>query len=57
MSAEDSARGVTLGSVFPHLRESDLYVCGPPAWADLVLRDAFAAGIPRHQIHIERFES
>ncbi len=57
MSAEDAARGVTITSVFPRLVESDLYVCGPRAWADLVLRDALAAGIPTHQIHMERFES
>lgn len=56
MSAEDAARGVTITSVFPRLVQSDLYVCGPPAWADLVLRDALAAGIAPHRVHIERFE-
>ena len=57
MSAESAAQGVTILSVFPRLAESDLYVCGPKPWADLVIRDALAAGISPRQIHIERFES
>ena len=56
MSAEAVSRGVTLSSVFPQLLESDLYVCGPTPWADLVMRDAKAAGLPDHQIHVERFD-
>ncbi|AMM20773.1 oxidoreductase [Frondihabitans sp. PAMC 28766] len=56
-SAEDFGRGVTLTSTFPHLMESDLYICGPQAWADLVARDARLAGVPEHQIHQERFSS
>lgn len=56
MSADAIGRGVTIESVFPHLHESDLYVCGPSAWTDLVVRDARAAGIPGRQIHTERFD-
>jgi predicted ferric reductase len=56
-STDDYARGVTLASTFPHLLESDLYVCGPQAWTDLVVRDARLAGVPEHQIHQERFSS
>ncbi|RFA18091.1 ferredoxin reductase family protein [Subtercola boreus] len=56
LSAEALARGVTITSVFPALRESDLYVCGPQSWADLVIRDARAAGLPAAQIHVERFD-
>ncbi|GAB3119234.1 ferredoxin reductase family protein [Glaciibacter psychrotolerans] len=56
MSAEAIARGVTLASIFPDLASSDLYVCGPPAWTDLVVRDARTAGIPDLQIHVERFD-
>jgi predicted ferric reductase len=55
MTEEDLRRGVTLGSVFPHLLESDLYVCGPRAWSDLVVQDARRAGVPGHRIHLERF--
>jgi len=57
MTEEDLRRGVTLRSVFPRLLESDLYVCGPRAWSDLVVREARLAGVPEHQIHHERFES
>jgi len=56
-SAEDWNRGVTLESTFPHLLQSDIYVCGPQAWTDLVVRDARLAGVPEHQIHQERFTS
>ncbi len=56
-SADDFRRGVTLTSTFPHLLTSDLYICGPQAWADLVARDARLAGVPEHQIHQERFSS
>lgn len=55
MPQADAARGVTLASIFPHLNESDLYICGPTAWLDLVEADARANGIPDHQIHTERF--
>ncbi|ROR83329.1 Predicted ferric reductase [Plantibacter flavus] len=56
MSAESISRGVTIESVFPQLLESDLYVCGPSVWTDLVVRDARAAGLPEQQIHVERFD-
>lgn len=56
MSAESIARGVTIDSVFPDLLQSDLYICGPSAWTDLVVRDARAAGLPEQQIHTERFD-
>ncbi len=56
-SAEDWKRGVTLESAFPHLLESDVYVCGPQAWTDLVVQDARLAGVPEHQIHQERFNA
>ena len=57
MTEDDVRRGVTLRSVFPRLLESDLYVCGPRAWSDLVVQEARLAGVPEHQIHQERFES
>jgi predicted ferric reductase len=56
MPEEDARRGVTLASVFPHLAQSDLYLCGPTTWLDLVEADANAAGMPAHQIHAERFD-
>ncbi|WP_245570882.1 ferredoxin reductase family protein [Glaciibacter superstes] len=56
MSAEALARGVTLRNVFPEILNSDLYVCGPQRWADLVIRDAKAEGLRDEQIHVERFD-
>ena len=55
-SAEALDRGVTLATVFPALKDSDLYVCGPTPWTDLVIQDARAAGLPDVQIHVERFD-
>ncbi len=56
MSATDVARGVKLRSIFPDLDDSDLYVCGPAGWLDLVVADARASGLPEHRIHVERFD-
>jgi predicted ferric reductase len=56
MSADNVSRGVSLDTVFPGLRSSDVYVCGPQAWTDLVVRDVLAAGVPASRIHTERFD-
>ena len=56
MPQVDASRGVTLRSIFPDLENSDLYICGPTAWLDLVESDARLAGIPEHQLHTERFD-
>lgn len=56
MSASDFRRGVSLASVFPDLASSDLYVCGPQAWSELVVADARTAGLREEQIHVERFD-
>jgi predicted ferric reductase len=56
MSDADYGRHVSLRSAFPDLARSDLYVCGPQAWTDLVVQDARAMGLPEHQIHTERFD-
>jgi predicted ferric reductase len=56
MSRRDFERNVSLRSAFPDLANSDLYICGPQAWTDLVVEDARAAGLPDHQIHTERFD-
>jgi predicted ferric reductase len=44
-----------LTSWVPDVAERDVYVCGPGAWADLVLRDLRAAGVPEQHIHFETF--
>lgn len=35
--------------------DHDVYVCGPPAWMDAVLRDLRRAGFPASRIHRESF--
>jgi predicted ferric reductase len=39
----------------PDIRERDVFVCGPPAMTGAVLRSLRALGVPRRQIHAERF--
>lgn len=56
LSERDLERGVSLRSIFPDLGISDLYVCGPQVWTDLVVEDARDAGLAMHQIHTERFD-
>ncbi|CAN5152952.1 ferric reductase-like transmembrane domain-containing protein [soil metagenome] len=56
MTQADADRGLTLLGVFPDLLASDLYLCGPTSWLNVVEADARAAGIPDHQIHPERFD-
>ncbi len=56
MPQADARRGVTLHSVFPDLKNSDLYICGPTPWLDLVEAEARANNIPEHQLHTERFD-
>jgi predicted ferric reductase len=46
---------IRLADLVPHLAQSDVYVCGPQAAADLVIADALAAGTPASAIHNERF--
>ena len=46
---------MSLEHLVPHIAQSDLYVCGPQAVADLVIDDALAAGTPPSAIHNERF--
>jgi ferredoxin-NADP reductase len=49
LSAEALLRGV------PGLAERDVYLCAPPGMADAVRRSLQAAGLPRAQLHEERF--
>jgi predicted ferric reductase len=39
----------------PDLAERDVYVCGPPGMTDFAVRNVRKAGVPRRQVHIERF--
>jgi predicted ferric reductase len=56
-SASAVQQQVTLRRLFPNLLDSDVYVCGPQAWTDLVVRDLGTAGVPAARIHMERFDS
>ncbi|MEV4621347.1 ferredoxin reductase family protein [Asanoa sp. NPDC049573] len=44
-----------LMSLVPDIRERDVYVCGPPAMTSAVLRSLRDAGVPKRQVHAERF--
>lgn len=57
LSASAVQHQVTLRRLFPNLLHSDVYVCGPHAWTDLVVRDLTAAGVPASRIHLERFDA
>jgi ferredoxin-NADP reductase len=39
----------------PDIAERDVYVCGPPDWAESVRRSCAAAGLPPDHFHVETF--
>ncbi|WP_448631052.1 hypothetical protein [Cellulomonas soli] len=41
--------------LIPDLDEHDVFVCGPDGWADAVVADLRAAGVPDSAIHLERY--
>ncbi|SNT07001.1 Predicted ferric reductase [Asanoa hainanensis] len=44
-----------LSAMVPDIRERDVYVCGPPAMTDAVLKSLKEIGVPKRQVHAERF--
>jgi predicted ferric reductase len=44
-----------LETVVPDIRERDVYICGPEAMTVAVLRSLRALGVPKKQVHAERF--
>jgi len=44
-----------LHQLVPDLEQREVYLCGPPAMADLIARSVRRAGVPRTSIHTERF--
>jgi ferredoxin-NADP reductase len=44
-----------LNTLVPDITERDVYLCGPPGMVDGVLNRLRAIGVPRRQLHIERF--
>jgi predicted ferric reductase len=45
-----------LRAVVPDVRKRDCFVCGPPGLIDAVCRRLALLGVPKQQIHFERFE-
>jgi predicted ferric reductase len=44
-----------LKSLVPDLAGRDVYVCGPPGMVDRLVPSLRQAGVPRRQLHVERF--
>jgi predicted ferric reductase len=44
-----------LRELVPDLDERDVYVCGPPAMTDALVKSVRRAGVSHHHIHAERF--
>ena len=44
-----------LAALVPDVTERDIFVCGPPAMSTAVIRNLRRLGVPRPQIHAERF--
>jgi predicted ferric reductase len=44
-----------LTALVPDIRDRDVYVCGPPAMTDNVLKALKEIGVPKRQVHAERF--
>jgi predicted ferric reductase len=44
-----------LRGLVPDVRARDVYVCGPPAMTAVTERTLRRLGVPRHQVHVERF--
>ncbi|WP_240670057.1 ferredoxin reductase family protein [Actinoplanes solisilvae] len=51
----DYEDGEALRSLAPDIARHDVYVCGPDAWTESVLRAARAVGVPPARLHRERF--
>ena len=45
----------TLNKLAPHVRDSDVYVCGPAGFTDDVAHAAASLGVPTTRIHLEEF--
>lgn len=56
LSADAYGEGQTLATLAPDLEHSDVYICGPTPWTELVIEDAKKCGLPDHHIHAERFD-
>lgn len=44
-----------LAAAIPDITQRDVFVCGPPAMTDAVVQSLRTLGVPRHQVHAEKF--
>ena len=44
-----------LRGLVPDVRSRDVYLCGPTAMTDVTEKTLHRLGVPRHQVHVERF--
>jgi len=44
-----------LNALVPDITERDVYLCGPPGMVESILDRLRAIGVPRRQLHVERF--
>ena len=45
----------SLAAMVPDIRQRDVYVCGPPPMTEAVMSSLRELGLPRGQVHYERF--
>jgi ferredoxin-NADP reductase len=53
--AEGQRDGDVLLTLVPDLTQRDVFVCGPNDWMDAVVQTALDVGLPKRQLHLERF--
>jgi ferredoxin-NADP reductase len=44
-----------LRQLVPDVASHDVYICGSPGWMDAAERAVIGGGVPRENVHIERF--
>ena len=44
-----------LRELVPDLAERDVYISGPPEMVNVIASNVREAGVPRRQVHMERF--
>ena len=44
-----------LAALVPDIADRDVFLCGPPPMMNAVLRNLRELGVPKPQIHFERF--
>ncbi|MFF5297422.1 ferredoxin reductase family protein [Paractinoplanes globisporus] len=52
----DHADAAALREIAPYVARSDVYICGPEAWAAAARQAALEAGTPGERVHTELFE-